>query len=409
VYYGWRIAAASFMILLVIVGIVYYSFPVFYPALIEEFGWSRAQVTAGFFYSILIVGPIFGISAGFLIDRHGTKRILIAGLIAAGAAFLGFFSMHSLPAYYLFYSMQSIGYVSAGPIPNQVLISQWFSRMRGRAMGMAYVGIGIGGAMAPVLAQYLVGQFGWRPAMLLIGGIIFLVLLPLVIMMVKDRPSDLQLCPDGERLPAAAEAQSHSAAMPLRAALRTRSFWMILLGSSLSIGAVGGIIQHLQLFLRDEAFAPEAAARVASFLLVSSIAGRLVMGDLADRFNKKYVMLAAFLMVGSAIPLLYLAHRSGAVYGFAFLFGFGMGADYMLIPLVTAQSFGVASLGRLMGVILTADAISQAFAPVVVGRLFDLQRNYDWGFALLTVAALAAAVAATQIRTREIRSEHTTD
>lgn len=404
-YYGWRIAAASFMILLVIVGIVYYSFPVFYPSLIEDFGWSRAQVTAGFFYSILIVGPVFGISAGFLIDRYGTRRILLAGLVSAGAAFLGFYSMRSLRAYYLCYSLQSIGYVSAGPIPNQVLISQWFRRMRGRTMGAAYVGIGIGGAIAPVLAESLIRQFGWRPAMLVISGIIFLVLLPLAITVVRDRPSDLHLYPDGENLPpATAAAQPGFEGVPLRAALRTRSFWMILLGSSLSIGAVGGIIQHLQLFLRDQTFTPEAAARVGSFLLVSSIVGRLVMGDLADRFSKQHVMVAAFLMVSSAIPLLYLTHLNGAIYAFAFLFGFGMGADYMVIPLVTAQSFGVGSLGRLMGVILTADAISQAFAPVVVGRLFDVHRNYNWGFALLAAAALAAVVAATQIRTAEIRS-----
>ncbi len=399
-FYGWRIAAACFTILFVIVGIIYYSFPVFYPPLIQEFGWSRAQVTAGFFYSILIVGPVFGISAGFLIDRYGTKRILIAGLLAAGGAFLGFAFMRSLQAYYLFYFLQSIGYVSAGPIPNQVLISHWFSRMRGRAMGLAYVGIGVGGAVAPVLADVLIRGFGWRPAMLALGCVIFVVLLPLVVVAIKNKPSDLHLFPDGAQSPGTSTAVSMAASpvVPLRAAMGTRSFWMILVGSSLSIGAVGGIIQHLQLFLRDEGFAPERAARVASFLLISSIAGRLVMGYLADRFDKKHVMILAFVMVGSSIPLLYLVHHPGALYLFAFLFGFGMGGDYMLIPLVTAQCFGVASLGRLMGVILTSDAIGQALAPVLVGHIFDLRRSYDWGFALMAVAALTAAIAAARIR-----------
>ena len=398
-YYGWRIAAACFTILLVIVGIIYYSFPVFYPPLIQEFGWSRAQVTAGFFYSILIVGPIFGISAGFLIDRYGTKRILIAGLLAAGGAFLGFAFMHSLSAYYLFYFLQSIGYVSAGPIPNQVLISRWFARMRGRAMGLAYVGIGVGGAIAPVLADFLIRVFGWRPAMLALGLVIFLVLLPLVVLAIKNKPSDLHLFPDGDQSASAAALTTTASGMiPLRTAMGTRSFWMILIGSTLSIGAVGGIIQHLQLFLRDEGFLPARAAQVASFLLISSIAGRLVMGYLADRFEKKHVMILAFVMVGSSIPLLYLVRHPGVIYVFAFLFGFGMGGDYMLIPLVTAQCFGVASLGRLMGVILTSDAIGQALAPVLIGRIFDLQRSYDWGFALMAAAALTAALAASRIR-----------
>ena len=393
VFYGWRIVTASFTILFVVVGIVYYSFPVFYPPLIDEFGWSRAEVTGGFFFSILLIGPLFGISAGFLIDRHGTRRILLTGLLFAGSAFLGFAFMHSLLAYYLFYFMQTIGYVSAGPIPNQVLISHWFSRMRGRAMGLAYVGIGVGGAVAPVLARFLIREAGWRRAMLALSGIILLVLIPLALALVKNRPSDMGLCPDGDPAPAAERATPATPATTLRQAMRTRSFWMILTGSLLSIGAVGGVIQHLQLYLGDRRFTPDRAAQVASFLLVASILGRITMGYLADRFPRKYVMLAACLMVAGGIALLYFSTVPGTVYIFAFIFGFGMGADYMLIPLMTAECFGLASLGRLMGVILTTDAISQAVAPVVVGRIYDLHRSYDAGFALLAAMATSGAFA----------------
>jgi MFS family permease len=400
-YYGWRITAASFAVLFVVVGIVYYSFPVFYAPLIDEFAWTRAQVTAGFFYSILIVGPIFGISAGFLIDRYGTRRILLAGLIAAGVGFLGFSGMHSLGAYYLFYFMETVGYVSGGPVPNQVLVSHWFNRMRGRAMGLAYVGIGVGGAVAPVLAQYLIRHAGWRTAMAVFGGAIFLLLVPLVLLVVRNRPEELGLHPDG--VPSAAAA---SPAVPapkvisLRHAMREPSFWLILAGSAMSIGAVGGVIQHLQLFLRDQKFTPEMAARVASLLLVSSIVGRVIMGYLADRFHKKYVMVAAYLLVGLSIPALYYVDTPGTIHLFALTFGFGMGADYMLIPLMTAHCFGVASLGKLMGVILTTDAVSQAFTPVLVGRLFDLHGSYRWGFAVLIVMSLLGALAGALIPRR---------
>ncbi len=399
VFYGWRIVTASFTILFVVVGIVYYSFPVFYPPLIDEFGWSRAEVTGGFFFSILLIGPLFGISAGFLIDRHGTRRILLTGLLFAGSAFLGFAFMHSLLAYYLFYFMQTIGYVSAGPIPNQVLISHWFSRMRGRAMGLAYVGIGVGGAVAPVLARFLIREGGWRRAMLALSGIILLVLIPLAWALVRNRPSDMGLYPDGDPAPAAERVTPGTPATTLRQAMRTLSFWMILAGSLLSIGAVGGVIQHLQLYLRDRQFTPDRAAQVASFLLVASILGRITMGYLADRFPRKYVMLAACLMVAAGIPFLYFPTVPGTVYIFAFIFGFGMGADYMLIPLMTAECFGLASLGRLMGVILTTDAISQALAPVVVGRIYDLNRSYDSGFALLAAMAASGALAVSLIPT----------
>ena len=396
-FYGWRVAAACFTNLFVVVGIIYYSFPVFYAPLIEEFGWSRAEVTAGFFLSIIIVGPVFGISAGFLIDSYGSKRVLLAGLASAGAAFLGFAWMRSLLLYYIFYFMQTVGYVSAGPIPNQVLISQWFSRMRGRAMGMAYVGIGIGGAVAPICAQYLTRHYGWRVAMLSIGGIILLVLIPLTTVLVKNRPADKGLFPDGR--PEADPTGSQTAAVDLRTALKAPAFWLIMTGSLMSIGAVGGVIQHLQLYLRDQRFTPEKAALVASYLLISSIVGRLIMGYLADRYSRKYVMLLACLLVACAIPALYSVAIPGFVYVFAVVFGFGMGADYMLIPLITAECFGVSSLGRLMGVILTSDSLAQAFAPVLVGHIYDIRKSYDWGFALLIMMAAAGALAVSQIRT----------
>lgn len=398
IFHGWRIVAASFANLFVVVGIAYYSFPVFYASLIDEFGWSRAEVTAGYFFSILLVGPVFGISAGFLLDRYGARRIILAGLLFAGTAFVGFAFMHSLLAYYLFYFMQTVGYVSAGPVPNQVLVSHWFSRMRGRAMGLAYVGIGLGGAVAPVLTEFLIRAIGWRQAMLVMGAVILLGLSVLTLALVKNRPADIGLYPDGDAAPVVRQADSGAAGTHLRAAMRTRAFWMILLASLMSIGAVGGVIQHLQLYLRDQQFSPEQAARVASFLLTASILGRVTMGYLADRFSRKYVMLAACTMIAAGIGVLYFSTATSTVYLFAFIFGFGMGADYMLIPLMTAECFGLKALGRLMGVILATDAVAQALAPVLVGRIYDLQRSYDWGFALLGCMAVVGALAVTLIQ-----------
>jgi MFS family permease len=404
-FYGWRVAAASFAILFVIVGIVYYSFPVFYLPLIDEFGWTRAQVTAGFAISIVIIGPLFGISAGFLIDRFGPRRILLVGLLFAGTAFLGYGWMHSLRVYYLFYFLQTAGYVVAGPIPNQVLICNWFNRFRGRAMGGAYVGIGMGGAAAPVVAQFLIDHAGWRWAMRAISAGILLILIPLALKLVRNRPSDLNLLPDG-----ASPGESRSQPLiegfdSLPDVLRTRAFWLIALGSFMSIGAIGGVIQHLVLFLRDSGFTPDQATRVPAVLLVSSIIGRIAMGWLADRFPKKYVMIAACLLVGGAVPLLYSSNLGTMAYVFAVIFGFGMGADYMLIPLITADCFGLRSLGRIMGVVITTDSFGQAFAPVVVGHIFDVTKAYDWAFALLTAMGLSGALAIAFVRRPRAKKE----
>jgi len=412
-FYGWRIAAATNAILFFIIGIVYYSFPVFYSSLIEEFGWSRAQVTAGFAISIVLIGPLFGISAGFLIDRFGPKRIMLVGLVLAGIAFLGYGWMHALWVYYLFYFLQTAGYVVAGPIPNQVLISNWFDKYRGRAMSIAYLGAGIGGAVAPVAADQLIKAFGWRWAMWAIAAGLLLIIVPLTLKLVRNRPSDLGLLPDGaSTIPVPSTDPPKKAPVvagfsSLRAVLRTPAFWLIALGSLMSIGAVGGVIQHLVLFLRDSGFDSGSAARVLSVVLVASLAGRIIMGWLADLFSKKYVMLAACLFVASAIPLLYAPNLGVTAYIFAAIFGFGMGADYMLIPLLTAECFGLRSLGRIMGVIITTDAIGQALAPYVVGHIYDSRGSYSLGFALLITMASIGALSIAFVRRPAISSVET--
>ena len=400
-YYGWRITAASFALLFIVVGMVYYGFPVFYAPLIAEFGWTRAQATAGFLYGMLLIGPISSISSGYLIDRYGPRRILLAGLIVGGGAFSGFASMQSLAAYYLFFFMETIGYTSSGPAPNQVLISHWFRRMRGRALGLAYMGTGVGGAIAPVFAEYMIRHYGWRAAMAAVAAAFFFVAIPVAIWVIRDRPAELGVYPDGDPSPDsfASEVETPKS-LGLREAAGTPAFWLILTGGIMYTGTVGGVIQHLQLFLRDQRYASQDAARVASLLLLSSIAGRFIMGYLSDLTHKKNMMIVTCLLVGLPITLLYYPNLPGALTAFAILFGFGLGSGHMLLPLITAHCFGLASLGRLMGVILTVTAASQAFTPVLVGRFYDLQKSYHWGFAIMAAMALLGATAVSFIPRR---------
>jgi len=161
-----------------------------------------------------------------------------------------------------------------------------------------------------------------------------------------------------------------------------------------SIAAVGGTNQHLKLFLSlDHGYSQTVAAQIASLVLVSSLVGRLGMGWLADRIPKKYVMLLIYLLVVSAIPLLFLTATPGAIYFFAVVFGIGLGGEYMIIPLMAAELFGVQVLGRVMGIVLTADGVGEAVAPWLVGRMRDAAGSYASGFAALIACALVGAVA----------------
>jgi MFS family permease len=182
--------------------------------------------------------------------------------------------------------------------------------------------------------------------------------------------------------------------IPVKDAFKSSSFYLLALGSMASIAAVSGTQQNLKLFLSlDQGYAQAEAARILSLVLTSSIVGRLLMGWLADRISKKYVMLLIYALVAVAIPLLFFVRAKVALYIFAVVFGIGLGGDYMIIPLMTAEIFGVEILGRLMGVILTADGVAEAVSPWLVGRVRDTTGTYSISFLLLMGMALSGAVA----------------
>ncbi|MGH9617994.1 MAG: MFS transporter, partial [Acidobacteriaceae bacterium] len=170
-------------------------------------------------------------------------------------------------------------------------------------------------------------------------------------------------------------------------------FWLILLGATLILSAINAVIQQFILFLRDQGYSTRSASHVLSVLLLSSLGGRVLVGYIADRFRKKNTMALFYLILGGSIPLLYLAHQPLAAYGFGIAFGFCMGADYMLIPLVTADCFGLASLGKLLALIIMGYTIGQWIAPWMAGRIFDAYHSYSLAWAIFTVAGVLGAAA----------------
>ena len=162
-----------------------------------------------------------------------------------------------------------------------------------------------------------------------------------------------------------------------------------------SIAAVSGTQQNLKLFLSlDRHYTQRDAAQILSLVLAFSIVGRVLMGWLADRWSKKYVMLLIYLLVAAAIPLLFAGRAPVAIYIFAAVFGIGLGGDYMIVPLMTAEIFGIETLGRLMGVILTAGGVAEAVSPWLIGRLRDSTGSYLEGCLILIGLAMTGAVAA---------------
>ena len=380
-----HVAATAFMALFSVVGLALYGLPFFYDFMLRDYGWTRWQVTSGNAFSKVIVAVIFGFLAGWTVDRFGPRRLMLAGIVMAGLALVGLSVARTLPVFYFFYLFNALGYVCGGPLPNQVLLSRWFSSARGKAMGCAYLGIGLGGALTPFLAYDLTARLGWPGALRTIGILMIALAFPMAFF-VRESPGGA----DGAAPVRASELG------PIGPVLRTPAFYLLAIGSMCSIGAVGGTMQNLKLFLSlDVHYEQVQSARLVSFVLWVSIAGRLMMGWLADRMARKRVMLLIYLAVASGIPLLFLAPSGAALYAFGVMFGIGLGGDYMIIPLMAADLFGVRMLGRVMGIVLTADGVAEALVPMLVASIRDTTHSYTGGFAvLIALAATGACVVA---------------
>lgn len=373
------IVLTAFLSLFALVGFAFYGLPFFFDFMAREYGWSRTFITSGNALGKLLVGPLFGFIAGWLIDRYGPRKLMMAGVLMMAAALIGLGFARSPGLFYMFYVFNALGYVCGGPLPCQVLISRWFDKNRGKAMGIAYLGIGAGGALVPLIAAALEKNYGWHYSLATLGVLVILIAFPMVFFI---RGSNSVVSS-----PAAAEP-----AVPVKNILTNINFYLLAIGSMCAIGVVGGVNQHLKLYLRDLDFTQVRAAHVISLVLLSSLVGRVLMGWLADLFPRKYVMILIYTIVGAIIPLLLFPDFPGRIYIFSVIFGIGLGGDYMIIPLMAADLFGVRALGRTMGIILVADGVAESMFPMLLGRLHDIHGNYALGFIILICVAAAGAI-----------------
>ncbi len=181
-----KVAATGFLSLFSIVGIMFYGLPFFYDFWVKDYGWSRATVTSGNAFAKVAVG-LLGFFAGWLIDRFGPRRLMLTGILMGGIALVGLSTVTTLWQFYLFYVFNALGYMCAGPLPNQVLIARWFNKSRGKAMGFAYLGIGVGGMLVPQIAKWLNIEFGWHQALMLLGILMVVISFPMA-WIVKENP-----------------------------------------------------------------------------------------------------------------------------------------------------------------------------------------------------------------------------
>ena len=392
-FYGWRVVATAFITFGLSVGLPYYNIPFFYDYFQRSFRWSLKEITFGFPLAAILtiwVGPL-------LIPRFSPRKLIIVGTGLTAVALWGFGSMQgTLVVYFALYFLYTVGYLFSGPIPHQILVSHWFKAKRGLAMGTIYVGVGLCGGLGAFLVHGLTDRFGFQNALKIVAGLMLLAW-PLAFFLLKDKPGEVGQFPDGAAQPPADE---HIPPFSFSHLLHSRPFWLLLLGSVCSIGAIGSINLHMKFVFRDAGFSDQKTLNAtwttaSSLILWSSIAGRLAIGHLADLFSKKRVMTATYFVVVATILFLLAVNpaRPASVYVFAVVFGFSMGADYMLIPLMAAEQFGVNTLARAMAVILPANTLGQTWLPYLVSALREHFGSYQIPMLIIFSIAMLGALA----------------
>jgi MFS family permease len=388
VFYGWYVLAASVVIELFGLGFGIFAITTVYPYIIDTFpDWSRSTVFLPTSLIILLVGAMSPL-IGYLIDRVSIRLVFVAGILIQGTA-LFLFSRVQTPAQYIVVSLLiGLGMSGVTILPNQVLVSRWFHSRIGLVNGIVLGATATGAAIAPALITRIIEATDWRTAFVIVALLASVPPMLVVLTLVRDRPADLGLQPYGS-----ASAPASTAGMTLAAAARRPVFWIFA-----AVIFLGGMPcyshnKHILVFLKDLGFDPISAADYKSFYFLISALGRFGFGWLADRVDKRDLLVVQVLLIAVGFPLLFLVPRHHEILLPAlFLVGAGYGGLLPSVPILAVHYFGRAHLGTILGAYKIAYDLAAAGAPVFTAALYDHYGNYTVAQAWLTGSAWMALV-----------------
>lgn len=412
-FYGWVIVLISTVALMISNGLSIGGIPVFYKPLREDFTSTGAVAPGGAESMIAIAGSLtflfaglFSPVAGHLVDKYSIKKLMIGGCAILGTALI-LHSQATTPAVvYTARAMMGISLGLVGVLANTVLVSNWFRRKRGTAIGIILTGTSFGGVLIPLLATPLILSYGWRAAMLTLSVIIWLVLLPAIIFFVKDLPSAVGLMPDGDLPNDSTDAASSGAAnagppktgMTLLEALKTPIFWVFGICAALIFYPIFVTTQQFILYMQTPRIGMSAqmASYAQAALFAVSVGGKFAFGFLSDKISPTRVMLMCCgLMFAATFVLFGLTEQTAFL--FMIPFGLGYGGTFVLLQRLAADYFGLREYGKILGAITVIETIGAAIGGIITGRLADAAGgDYSqafYGVAIATGLAFVMVVA----------------
>jgi len=394
IFYGWWIVLATSLIHMWGAGTFYYSFTAFFNPIVDELGWSYAATS--FAASLRsIEGGIASPLVGFATDRYGARRLLVWGSVLGGIGFILLGQIQTLWSFYLIFIFLSVGSSLLFPVPGWTAVANWFVKKRGIALGALSATMGIAGLVI-YLVNWLIGLYGWRQTLVILGIGMWVIGIPAG-WVVRTRPEPYGLLPDGDDGvpmkrggPAVnpTEEGQDKQEFTVRAALRTRTFWIMALIVTISSAALHAVVVHVMPYLISIHFTREAAGLTASLLILVSAIGRFILGWLTTRVDTRYLMALALLL--QALGLLALTHVQGLGLAALFvgLFGPGYGGVITLRLTMQAEYFGRKAFGAIQGIMMAILILGTMASPLLAGFCFDVYGTYRPAWLIMTLLLL---------------------
>jgi MFS family permease len=399
-FYGWHIVGVSVVAQAFAIGLTTYVFGLFQKPVAAEFGASFQQVGLGMTL-FTAGGSIFSPLLGVALDRYSIRGLMAAG---GGLMAVGFGLMSIAPALgmlgLLFGGLVSLGMLALGTNGCSKVVANWFIQYRGRALGISAAGTSVGGLLAPPVMAVAIDTYGWRTALICAACAIALVAVPLVWLVIVNRPEDLGLAADGNDRRLAPELRpavgvSVATDWTFGALLRERNFWVITLSVGMCFAVVSSVLVNLHPYATDLGIGSRPAALLLSLVSIAGIGGKLLFGVVADRFDTRHAMWLAVGGVALFVGLL-LLHPSYAVLAAGSLIGgLALGGLLPVWGALIGRCYGRHAFGRVMGL------MNPAMGPLLwsvfpfTGWVRDRTGNYDLALVVfLGAMALAAGVLA---------------
>ncbi len=377
-------------------GMPWYTMGVLFKPLTEHFGWGYGAYSVAQSLFMLSLN-LSSLPIGGLVDRWGSRRVMaimgvlscVLWLLISQVGRVGGASA-ALIQLYVLYVLLGISSSGLGNVPCNALVARWFRKRRGLAMGVAMIGGSLPGVILVPLSAPFIDAYGWRGLTMLLGVIVLVGSVPTIIWAIRDPPAGAE---SDTKTPSAVKSTSNGSDYTARQALRQGSFWVIGLAFTLGMGASVAIQMHAIPFLMDRGLSRVEASGIWGFLALWGVIGKVGLGALANRFSGRMIFTASLVVQALSVVLVFLSPTRAAAWGFAMLFGLGMGGQNCTRATIVAEYYGVRAYGAIWGMLTLFALPGQVGGGPLAGYLRDATQNYHLPFLIFVGAFVCGGVA----------------